>query len=235
VAMDSIYDLDANPLATVAAIVHGLGNHQDRQRSQALTHSYAGSDIQLHVRQFAMQPQLQDLQSSAHRTITCLVAPYNQLSCDLGGFKEIFQPGCFSECLKTDDPLALWGHDPKFVLGCKSAGTARFLERPDGLYFEADAPMTQWATDLLTSMRRGDIKSSSAAFFILKPRWEYRDSQKVRVIEQAKLVEGSVVSFAAYDSTSASVAAEKEASAYAALQVAAEQEHLKARLRLLAA
>ncbi len=70
--------------------------------------------------------------------------------------------------------------------------------------------------------------------FIVKRCW---GAQKVRVIEQAKLVESSIASFSAYESSTASVA--EELAAAAALtnqqQVAAEQEQLKVRLRLLAA
>jgi HK97 family phage prohead protease len=215
VAMGSVHELDDNPVATVAVLYSLVGGPVN-----ALTHRYEGSDIELHVRHFAATAQVQ----TTARTITCCVAPYNQMSSDLGGYKEVYAPGCFSECLKADDPRALFNHNPDYVLGRKSAGTARFIEREDGLYFEADAPDTQWANDLLVSMRRGDITQGSAAFFILKPRWEYRGAQKIRVIEQAKLVESSVASFAAYESSTASVGRE----------VAAQQEQLAMRLRLLA-
>ncbi len=227
-AMGSVCELDPTPLATVAAMYSLTGGP-----ARIARHRYEGSDIELHMRHFATKAQVQ----ASTRTITCCVAPYGQLSCDLGGFKEVYEPGCFAECLKQDDPRALFNHNPDYVLGRKSAGTARFFEQPDGLYFEADAPDTQWASDLLVSMRRGDITQGSAAFFILKPRWEYRGAQKVRVIEQAKLVESSIASFSAYESSTASVA--EELAAAAALtnqqQVAAEQEQLKVRLRLLAA
>ncbi len=215
VAMLSVLDLDTNPLASVAVLYSLTGGPIG-----AISHRYEGSDIELHLRHFVAAAQVQ---SSATRVITCLVAPYNQLSNDLGGYKEVYEPGCFAECLKQDDPRALFNHNPDYVLGRKSAGTARFVEKPDGLYFEADAPDTQWANDLLVSMRRGDITQGSAAFFILKPRWEYRGSQKIRVIEQAKLVESSVASFAAYESTSASVQ-----------EAAVQQDQFAARLRLLA-
>lgn len=220
VAMGSVYELDPDPLSTILAMRRRSGS----DNFDPLAHRYEGSDIELHLRHFAAKIQLQELAGGHQlRTISACIAPYNQLSSDLGGYKEVYEPGCFAECLKQDDPLALFGHDPMHVLGCKSAGTVRFIEKPDGLYFEADPPDTQWVSDLLVSMRRGDIKRSSSAFFILKPRWEYRGSQKIRVIEQAKLVEGSVVSFAAYESTTASVQD----------QVAAQQEQLAARLRLL--
>lgn len=135
--------------------------------------------------------------------VSGVLAPYGSLSCDLGGFKEIFEPGCFSEALKTGDERVLYNHNIDNVLGRKSAGTARFWDEPDGLHYEADLPDTQAARDLRASMERGDIRESSAAFYILSHRWETRSGWRTRIIEKAKLVEGSPHSFAAYDSTTA--------------------------------
>lgn len=241
-AIASVYELEPEPLVAAAHLSAWVATARPGG-DYGCGHYYAGSDIELHLRSFDTRAQLAP--SGDSRLITCCVAPYNQLSSDLGGYKEIYQPGCFTESLTSGDCRALFNHNPDYVLGRQSAGTARFFERPDGLYFEADAPETQWSSDLLTSMRRGDINQGSSAFFILRPRWEYRSGQKVRVIEKAKLVEGSVVSFAAYESSQAS--AEQPASSASAavalaliseqekLAVSVQQEQLKARLRLLSA
>ena len=139
------------------------------------------------------------------RVITCCVAPYDQPSQDMGGFVEVYSRGCFKKSLESgDDARVLFNHNSDMVLGRRSAGTAKFFDRADGLYFEVEAPETQWAEDLLTSMRRGDISGGSCAFF-MKARWEYRSGQKTRVIEEARLVEGSVASFPIYESSTASV------------------------------
>ena len=151
------------------------------------------------------------------RTITCCVAPYNVVSRDLGGFVEIYQPGCFAEGLVAgDDCRALFAHDDRTVLGRRSAGTATFYEQADGLYFRCEAPNTQWADDLLVSMRRKDITGGSAAFFILQPRWEMRGGVKTRIIEKAKLVETSIASFPFYESSQATVASAATAAAASA-------------------
>lgn len=140
------------------------------------------------------------------RKITCCVAPYEQASTDMGGFVEIYSRGCFKKSLESnDDARVLFNHNSDMVLGRRSAGTARFYEQADGLYFEVDAPETQWADDLLTSMRRGDITGGSCAFF-MKARWEYRSGIKTRVIEEARLVEGSVASFPIYETSTATAA-----------------------------
>lgn len=143
--------------------------------------------------------------------ITGLLAPYNSLSCDLGGFREIYQPGCFKECLESgEDMLVLGFHNPENVLGRSANGTARFWEDADGLHYEADLPDTQFARDLKTLINRGDIKGSSAAFYILQHRWEQRPSGRVRIIEKAKLVEGSPHSLVAYENSTAQTVVQED-------------------------
>ena len=144
------------------------------------------------------------------RKISILAVPYNDL-CTIGGIKERYERGCFSEGLNSD-PRVLWNHDEACVLGRKSAGTARFYEDADGVHAEADAPATQWADDLLTSMRRGDVTGASAAFWILQSRWEMRGSDRVRVIEKALMREASVHAFPAYESTTATVSTQASVS-----------------------
>lgn len=160
-----------------------------------------------------------------------ILAPYNSLSTDLGGFREIYEPGCFSESLRSgDDARVLFNHNVDFVLGRKSANTARFWEEADGLHYEADLPDTQVARDLVVSMRRGDIRESSAAFYILSHRWEQRSGVRTRIIERAKLVEGSPHSFAAYEASTAAPVESPQAAIAASIN---EVELSGARLQLL--
>lgn len=166
--------------------------------------------------------------SGATRQVTGVLAPYDSLSCDLGGFREVYQRGCFSEFLATDDPRVLFNHDPNCLLGRKSAGTASFTDEPDGLHYTADLPDTQVARDLQVLMERGDIRESSAAFYILQYRWEQRGETRVRVIEKARLVEGSPHSFAAYESSTAGLPDSTAAADLVSVEL------LKARLELAA-
>jgi hypothetical protein len=143
---------------------------------------------------------------SSRKTISGMVAPYNSLSLDLGGFKELYAPGCFNASLRAGgDPRVCFNHNPDAILGRASAGTARFFDTPVGFSYEADLPETQYARDVRTLIDRHDVNQSSAAFIVLRHRWELRDGQRVRVIEEAQLIECSPVSFAAYAETTATM------------------------------
>jgi HK97 family phage prohead protease len=161
--------------------------------------------------------------------ISGLLVPYNSLSCDMGGFREIYEAGCFNQSLKAgeDDPAVVYAHNVDQILGRVSAGTARFWETAEGLRYSVDVPDTQPGRDAMTLIGRGDIRGSSAAFYILRHRWETRNGARVRVVEQAQLVEGSPYPFPAYTSSTATVSADTAGSDY-------ELELVRARLELLA-
>ncbi len=160
-------------------------------------------------------------------SITGILAPYDKMSCDLGGFREVYTPGCFTRFLKSnDDALVLGFHRPENVLGRRSNGTANFWDEADGLHFSAEMPDTQFARDLKTLIERGDVRGSSAAFYITKHRWETRSGERVRIIEEAELVEGSPHSLVAYEHSTAVVVEKDKIAAY-------DIELARARLSLL--
>jgi HK97 family phage prohead protease len=165
--------------------------------------------------------------SPTRQKITGILAPYNSLSCDLGGFKEAYQPGCFRKSLAdpNSDPRVCFCHEATLILGRRGAGTARFWEEADGLHYECELPDTQCGRDVQALVQRGDIFASSAAFYLTKHHWETRAGQRVRVVEEAQLVEGSPHSFAAYGGASASIAPSDDEEMFA----------LKSRLRALTA
>ncbi len=141
---------------------------------------------------------------SGQQHITGCPVPYGILSHDLGGFKEVYEPGCFSESIQQDDIYALFNHHEDHVLGRKSAGTLAVTEDSTGVHFDITPPSKDWAEALVESMQRGDIDGMSAAFYISKYRWEMRDGWRVRVISAARMVESSVATFP-YFKTSAAV------------------------------
>lgn len=146
-------------------------------------------------------------------------AVYGALSEDLGGFKEVIEPGFFEEVLQVDDTRAVQNHDPNLVLGRRKAGTLVLEDTPKGLKALIVPPDTQYARDLLTVMERGDVDQMSFMFYTktgeLGSRWSRLDDGTVlRTLIRggcASLRDVSIVTYPAYPETSASVRAEARA------------------------
>ncbi len=131
-------------------------------------------------------------------------AVFDQLSEDLGGFRERIAPGAFAKTITAHDVRALWNHNRDFVLGRRGAGTLRLQEDIKGLAIEIDPPATQWANDLQVSMRRGDINQMSFGFFTLSDKWAKVDGEWIRTLLEIELIEVSPVTFPAYLGTDVS-------------------------------
>lgn len=132
--------------------------------------------------------------------------PYGRESRDMGGWREMFEPGAFSRV--DDDVKVIWQHDPRYVFGRVGAGNARIWGTSSGIRYAAKPPDAQWARDAMESIRRGDVHRSSFGFRVPKggARWERRDGYDLRVVSRAELVELGPQTHAAYDDTTAAVA-----------------------------
>jgi HK97 family phage prohead protease len=137
-------------------------------------------------------------------------AVFNQLSDDLGGFREMVMPGAFSENLGTNpDVRALFNHDSNLVLGRTRSKTLTLDEDDKGLHFNVTLPDTQAARDLLTSIERGDVDQCSFGFVVKKQKWAEDDNEDraggrslVRELHAVELFDVSPVTFPAYPQTS---------------------------------
>ena len=134
---------------------------------------------------------------------------YDSLSEPLYGdlFRERINRGAFTKSLSEHDQVCLWGHDTRYVLGRKSAGTLILREDEKGLYFEVELPNTTWARDLKESVDRGDIKQMSFGFKAVRENWlDNKETLKeygmpIREVEEITLHEISLVAFPAYTET----------------------------------
>jgi len=133
-------------------------------------------------------------------------AVFNEESEDLGGFTEVIQPGAFRDVL-GDDVRALFNHDPNYVLGRNRADTLALAETKRGLESRIKPPETQWANDLMVSMRRGDVDQMSFGFTVEDDEWKKGDDGVVRrtIKKIRRLFDVSVVTYPAYPQTSVAV------------------------------
>jgi HK97 family phage prohead protease len=124
-------------------------------------------------------------------------------SSNLGGFIEQVDPKAFDDTL-NGDARAYFNHDPNFVLGRQKSGTLRLSTDKKGLRYEVDVPDTQLGRDLVVSMQRGDIDSSSFGFICDADEWEDNDSgPALRTLKKVRLIDVSPVTVPAYpDATS---------------------------------
>jgi len=127
-------------------------------------------------------------------------AVFNQLSEDLGGFREKIAPGAFKNSL-GGDVRALFNHDANFILGRTKSKTLRLNEDRNGLHFEIDPPDSDWARHVVAAIERGDVSGASFGFRARGDDWEEVDGEIVRTLLDVELFDVSPVVFPAYPQT----------------------------------
>lgn len=134
--------------------------------------------------------------------ISGYAAVFHRLSENMGGFREKILPGAFDSVL-DNDVRALVNHDSRLILGRTSADTLQLSVDEKGLHYRIDPPDTQYARDLIASIRRGDITQSSFAFQVENEQWdEDDDGRLVRTIQSfKKLFDIAPVTYPSYPDT----------------------------------
>ena len=134
---------------------------------------------------------------------------FDAWSQELGGdfpFMEKVVKGAFEDSIKEDDIRALFNHDPNYVLGRNLSGTLSLQEDEKGLYVRIVPPNTQWAKDLLVSIKRGDINQMSFGFTVVLDNWTISsDGTDVRELLKVRLYDVSPVTFPAYTQTECNI------------------------------
>ena len=137
---------------------------------------------------------------------------FNQESRDLGGFVEVIKPGAL-DGVDLGDVRALFNHSPNQVLGRTKSGTMSLEVDEVGLRYTINPPDTQFTRDLMQSMKRGDIDSSSFGFTVDYANngdsFDYNEERGVylRTINKFKSIfDVSVVTYPAYQASESTVA-----------------------------
>ena len=142
--------------------------------------------------------------SNTEPVIEGYASVFDSWSEELGGefpFRERVVKGAFEESIQRDDIRALFNHDPNYVLGRNTSNTLSLEEDEKGLRVRIIPPQTQWAKDLLVSIKRGDITQMSFGFTVILDRWSYEDNIDIRELLKVKLYDVSPVTFPAYSQT----------------------------------
>ncbi|MET9617113.1 HK97 family phage prohead protease [Kitasatospora indigofera] len=92
---------------------------------------------------------------------------FNELSLDLGNFRERIIPGAGAASLAANDVFATFNHNTDQPLGRSSSGTLRTGEDLEGGWYEVDLPNTTTGRDLAELLKRGDVRGSSFTFRVL--------------------------------------------------------------------
>ena len=122
-------------------------------------------------------------------------------------YREVIRPGAFKRTLENGtEVLALFNHNPNFVLGRRSAETIKELKEDKvGLFYSVEPPDTTWANDLWTSINRGDITGNSFGFRVIEEKWTYMEEQlPLRELIEVEIFDVGPVTFPAYDDTNVS-------------------------------
>jgi HK97 family phage prohead protease len=124
-----------------------------------------------------------------------------------GMFREVIKPGAFTRALlEQPDVLALYNHNPDYVLGRVSNQTLTLGEDAQGLRYEVVLnPDDDDAKKIHAKVKRGDIKESSFAFAVAPngQRFVREDGAlPLRELTDLNLYDVSAVAQPAYPQTS---------------------------------
>jgi len=131
----------------------------------------------------------------------CGIIPYDSKSVPIYGVREIISKTAFKKSLADGSEVrALWNHDDNKVLGSSKSGTLQLENTDEGLVCKCELPSTSYANDLYEIITRGDVKTMSFGFSILKYIDDYTNN--TRTLKEVKLHEVSFgVTNPAYEET----------------------------------
>jgi hypothetical protein len=109
-------------------------------------------------------------------------AVYDKLSVDLGGYRELFEQGTFSDSIAKDDIRSLRDHNSSYILGRTKSGTLLLEEDKKGVKFDVSLPDTSYANDLVVSVERKDVTGCSIIFSVEQERW-FVDGEEVEFLD----------------------------------------------------
>lgn len=164
------------------------------------------------------------------------VNKFEQLSEDLGWFKEKVRKGAFDRSIKEQPVLAFWNHNSDLVLGNTDNKTLKVWEDEEGLRFELELPDTSAGLDAMKLIERGDVKGVSFGFRTIKDEWDETDQRNpIRTLIDVELYEVSPTPMPAYPQSSVAARSILESHQKEREAIEKEQGAQKEQMRLIAA
>lgn len=129
------------------------------------------------------------------------------------GFYEEFRTGAFTKTVQEGDQRFLVDHDTGKPVSRRSAGTLRVSEDAVGIVFDSDLNARKsYVADLIENLRDKTVTGMSIGFIVVREEWSLVDVETVdgqtvqadlRTVLESRVLEGSAVTFPAYEGTDA--------------------------------
>ena len=152
-------------------------------------------------------------------TLTGHAAVFNSVSEDLGGFREIIQPGAFRNAIRSSRVHLLWNHDANYALASTDSRTLELREDETGLRVWARIPSAlSYARDIRELFRHGIARDMSFHFRMPSDGsgedWNETDDGILRTLHNVReLFDVSPVTRGAYTAPSCAMRALERAAA----------------------
>lgn len=142
-------------------------------------------------------------------TISGYAIVFNQLSEDLGGFREIVKPEAVQQWMKSNPDIPmLREHDWSRMLARTASETLKLNADERGLSYAFDIPNTTDGNDVREQIKRGDLKGASFGFRVMPDGDQWAtgsDGSVLRTLLNIDVREISLTPFPAYRQTTAAV------------------------------
>ena len=155
--------------------------------------------------EYKRQVQFRTSEDNNNRIIEGYFAVFEEETELFKGFFEKISKGAFKNTLEKDNIRCLFNHNTDIVLGTTDNNTLILKEDDKGLYGKViiNDKDTE-AINIYERVKRGDITGCSFGFFLLDFEEETDDKGRHTKILEAQLLEVSICTYPAYESTNIS-------------------------------
>jgi len=135
--------------------------------------------------QRSFNPSQSDLRDESDERVIVDRIPYNSAAVIGGMFREVIRPGFFTRAIEENDDIVAWyqhGEGGTPVLARTKSGTLSLRDTETHLEYRAELSDTAHANEILQSVQRGDLDSSSFAFVVddqnsEQAKWDRSESE----------------------------------------------------------